>query len=222
MIQLPTVTLIALCTRDIEQTGKALVHSCQGIEFGAVKMVSPYRPHDLPEYVRWEYIAEFPSIDEWNREVFYNLYRYFTTEFCLFVHADGFVVNPQSWNPEWLLYDYIGSPWDEQCAHAIRGPRVQTHELVRVGNSVSLRSHKLCRIPTERSIPWVQYNGDFNEDTQITAHNRRYFTDMGCTFAPLELAVHFGREAEMPENQHVAEPFVFHKWQDRNHIYPRF
>lgn len=219
--QLPNVTLLCLCTRDVEKGAEALKYSMKDIDFGQVRLVSDYRPANLPDTIDWVQVHKMPSIDEWNHEVFYNLWKYFDTEFVLFIHPDGFVVNPQSWRDEFLQYDYIGAPWVIACSEAIRGPRVDTHELVRVGNSVGIRSKKLCKIPSEVNIPWVRYNGDYNEDTQITAHNRKIFIDNGCKFAPLELAVYFGREEEVPEGVHVEHPFLFHKWKDKNAQYPR-
>ncbi len=217
MIQLPAVTLLCIATRDVEASGRALVYSCQGIQFATVKLVSPYRPADLPEWILWEYVTPFPSINEWNHEVFYNLWKYFSTDYCLLIHADGYIVTPDSWTDEFIQYDYCGSPWSLQCAYAIQGGRDQ--ELSRVGNSVSIRSRKLCMLPTQLDIPWQTFNGDTNEDTQLSSHWWHKFKEQGCTKAPLELACKFGREEELPEHAGI-EPFVFHKWTGSNHIYP--
>ncbi len=216
---LPNVTLLCLATRDVESAANALVHSMKGLDYAKVRLVSDYRPQNLPDNIEWKQVHKMSSIDDWNHEVFYNLWKYFDTEFVLFIHPDGFVVNPQSWKDEFLQYDYIGPPWDIECAKAIQGGRDQ--EIVRVGNSVSLRSRKICKVPSEIGLPWRRYNNDFNEDTQITAHNRKAFLQEGIKYAPLELAVQFGREGDMPENVHIESPFLFHKWDGRNKHYPR-
>lgn len=221
-IKLPNVTLLSLCTKDVELGVEALKYSMRNMTFAKAKLISHYKPDNLPSNIEWEYVPKMATIDDWNHEVFYNLWKYFDTEFVLFIHPDGFVVNPQSWKDEFLQYDYIGSPWPMDCAIAIRGPRVATHELVRVGNSVGLRSRKLCKIPSDVGIPWFKYNGDYNEDTQIVAHNRKIFKENGCKFAPIELAVYFGREKEIPEGVHITHPFLFHKWEDKNKDYPKF
>ncbi len=216
---LSNVTLLCLATRNVESAADALIYSMKGIEYGAVKLVSDYRPSNLPDNIEWQQVHKMSSIDDWNHEAFYNLWKYFDTEYVLFIHPDGFVVNPQCWRDEFLQYDYIGPPWDIACAKAIQGGREQ--ELVRVGNSVSIRSRKLCKIPSEIGIPWRRYNNDYNEDTQISAHNRHIFLEQGIKYAPLELAVEFGREGDMPENAHVTHPFLFHKWNGKNSHYPR-
>lgn len=219
-IQLPTVTLIAIATQNVEATGRALVYSCSGIEYGIVKLVSPYRPVDLPDYIQWDEIAPFPNIDEWNEYIVYHLWEHFDTEFCLLVHSDGCVVNPQSWTDEFLAYDYIGSAWSHECAIAIQGGRDQVYS--RVGNSVGIRSRRLCKLPVDAKMEWKRYNADSNEDTFISCHTRRIFEACGMKFAPLGLAMEFGREEDIPECQHITHPFVYHKWHGRNANYPRF
>jgi len=216
MIQLPNVTLIAVATRNHEASFQALLASMKGINFGSVILVSDKLFQDL---IPTHLIEPFPTIDDWNRYMVYDLYKHFDTEFCLLVHADGFVVNPQSWRDEFLNYSYIGSPWSHQCAVAIQGGRDQPYS--RVGNSVGIRSHKLCKLPSEIDMEWKRFNADSNEDTFISCHNRTIFEQHGCTFAPFELAVQFGREEPLPEHEGV-DPFVFHKWQGLNAQYPRF
>lgn len=220
MTSLPTVTLLSLSTRDVEQAGKALVYSCSGINFGCVKLVSPYRPADLPEWILWEYVSPFETIDDWNKYCVYNLWEHFNTEHVLFIHSDGFVVNPQSFKQEWLQYDYTGSPWSHECAVAIQGGRDQQYS--RVGNSVGLRSHKLCKLPAEVGMEWKRYNADSNEDTYISCHNWSEFEKHGCIKMSFEEAIEFGREEQFLQNGHITEPFVFHKWFGKNVIYPRF
>jgi ADP-heptose:LPS heptosyltransferase len=40
-----------------------------------------------------------------------ELYKYFSTDYVLVIQADGYVLNGKSWLPEFLEYDYVGSPW---------------------------------------------------------------------------------------------------------------
>lgn len=172
--------------------------------------------HWKPSQVEHDQIDKFASIDDWNYHLFYNLWKHVDTDFALLIHEDGFVVNPDKWQAAFLDHDYIGSPWTTEVAKAIQGGREQ--ELVRVGNSVSIRSKRLMELPTKIGIPWRPYNNDYNEDTQICAHNRKYFISCGMSFAPVELAVYFGREHEVPEGKGI-EPFVFHKYGGKNKVY---
>jgi hypothetical protein len=189
-LQLPNVTLIALTSLDYEGHRAALDRSKEGVEWGAVKLI-------------WD--ESIRDINDWNKKIIYDLHRYVDTDFAMLIHADGYVTNPDAWDDEFLAYDYVGAPWplptDDYSYRDERG------NLVRVGNSVSLRSTKLMRAVATR--PWRSYYGNTNEDGFITCHNRVWLEEQGCRFAPLELAARFSKEHEIPENQGV-ETFAFH------------
>lgn len=203
MIEIPNVTLVCVTSKNKEAHIKALEYSCRGIHFGAVKLI------DL----------NTNTIDEWNKAMVYDLGKHILTEFALIIHADGFVVNPESWNPDWLNYDYIGAPWplptDDYSYRDVNG------NLVRVGNSVGLRSKKLLDLPRKLNLEWKSYYGNTNEDGFITCHNRHIFEKHGCKFAPFEEAVMFSREVPLPENIGI-DPFVFHRYAGENANYPKF
>jgi hypothetical protein len=223
-IKLPNVTLIAIATKDgdVEKTVEALKYSCKEIDFGEVKLVSHYKPDNLPDYIKYEEIFKMADIDEWNHYLFYYMWKHVDTEFGLLVHSDGFVVNPHLWRDEFLDYDYIGSPWQTPERNDIF--RDINGELIRVGNSVSIRSRKLMKLPYDLAIPWRKYEGNYNEDTQICVHNRHIFLENGIKFADVDIAKYFGREMIIPEGEGI-EPFLFHRYHYPGHPnfnYPRF
>lgn len=193
MLYLPNVTLIALGTTNVEGMYRALEYSQRGIQWGAVKLIT-----EIP----------CPTIDDWNHAIIFDLRRYVDTDFCMLVHPDGFVVNPESWRPEFLNYDYIGAPWPYPTDNY--SYRTPDGEIVRVGNSVSIRSKKMLDLPFELEFAWRSYFGNTNEDGFLTCHNRRILQHFGCKFAPIEVAKYFSREMEIPENQDVESPFAFH------------
>ena len=192
MIKLPNVTLICLSNKDFKGHEKALDKSCEGIEFGAIKMI-------------WD--KDITDINEWNRRIIYELWRYVNTEFALLIHADGYVINPEKWNPDWLNYDFIGAPWplpkDDFSYKDDKG------RLQRVGNSVSLRSKRLLEAPWLYDFEWKSYYGNTNEDGFLCCHNRSKLENLGMKFAPLEVAKYFSKEHEIPENKDII-PFAFH------------
>lgn len=191
-LKLPQVTLIALTNKDFEGHKKAIDKSCEGIEFGAVKLI-------------WD--EKCTSIDEWNRKIIYELNDYVATDFALLTHADGYVIRPDLWRDEFLSYDYVGAPWPLPTDnYSYRTPE---GEIVRVGNSVSLRSKKLLAAPRELNLPWHSYFGNTNEDGFLCVHNRKTLAEHGIKFAPLEVAVHFSKEHEIAENKDL-ETFAFH------------
>lgn len=191
MINLPNVTLIALTNKDFKGHKSAIDKSCKDINFGAVKLI-------------WD--EKCTSIDEWNRRIIQDLWKYVDTTHALLIHADGYVISPLMWRDSWLDYDYIGAPWplprDDYSYRDERG------ELQRVGNSVSLRSLKLMHLASTR--PWKSYYGNTNEDGFICCHNRKWLENQGMKFAPLEVAKHFSKEHEIDENIGL-ETFCFHQ-----------
>lgn len=194
MLKLPNITLVALGShRYIEGMYRALDHSRRDIEWGDVKMITS---------------IDCKSIDEWNKAIIYELRNFIETDYCMLIHPDGFVVHPESWRDEFLNFDYIGAPWPIPTDdYSYRTP---DGEIVRVGNSVSIRSRKILNLPYELEFAWRPYYGNTNEDGFLTCHNRRILQHFGCKFAPIETAKWFGRELDIPENREVESPFSFH------------
>lgn len=193
MLKLPQVTLVALGNTNVLGMANALERSSREIEWGAVKLITEL--HCM-------------SIDEWNHAIIFDLRRFIDTDFCMLIHPDGFVVNPESWRPEFLNYDYIGAPWPLPTDdYSYRTP---DGEIVRVGNSVSIRSKEMLHLPYQLEVVWRSYFGNTNEDGFLTCHNRRLFQHYGARYAPIEVAKHFSREMDIPENADVESPFAFH------------
>lgn len=196
MINLPQVTLICLTNKDFEGHRDAIEASTAGINFGAVKLI-------------WD--EKITDIDEWNRKIIYDLPKYVDTTHALLIHADGYVIDADKWNPEWLELDYIGAPWPlptDNYSYLDDLGRLQ-----RVGNSVSLRSKRLMDIVATAPIGYFwsfkKKYGNTNEDGFICCHNRSYLDQRRCKFATLEQAVHFSKENAIPENEGI-DTFAFH------------
>lgn len=202
MLELNNVTLICLTNAKLVEHQKALDISSEKIKFGAVKLI--HRP-------------DIDTIEAWNKAIFFELGDYVDTDYAILVHSNGFIVNPKLWKNEWLLYDYAGSPFplptDNFSYRDVNGV------VQRVGNSVGLRSKKLLDLPKKLNIEWKAFHGYTNEDGAIAVNYRHIFEKNGCKFMPLEEAIYFGRENEIPENQGVDKTFVFHNYNGRNAIY---
>jgi hypothetical protein len=201
MLRLPNVTLCAFGSTNIEGMEKALEESSRKIKFGEVKLIN----HPCN------------GIDEWNRNIVYELGSYINTDFAILIHPDGYIVNPDCWTNDFLKYDYIGSPWplpsptDHVSYRGFRDGKIK-----RVGNSVSLRSKKLMDLPKKINMEWKAYHGFTNEDGYICVNKHHVFEDNDCYFAPVELAAHWGREHDVEENKEIEKTFTFHQ-----HFSPR-
>lgn len=192
MLKLPEITLVAVTDIDRKGCWEALEKSSEGIEWGATLLLQP----------------ELGSIDAWNKYIIYDLHLYITTPYVMLIHPDGYVVNPSLWKDEFLDYDFIGAPWP--LPHDDFSYRTPDGVLVRVGNSVSLRSKKLLELPTKFNLEWKSYYGNTNEDGFLCVHNREALEQHGIRFAPLSVAVHFSKEHELEENQGI-QTFAFHQ-----------
>jgi hypothetical protein len=219
MLKLENVTLIALTSIRIPQVIKALEYSCKGIQFGSVKLASDTKPENLPHFIKHEYTERSSNIDEWNYNIIYNLSKHIETDYAILIHDDGFIVNPDSWKEEFLEYDYIGAPWplpsDDYSYRDING------EIIRQGNSVSLRSKKLIDLPNKLNLEWKDFHGFTNEDGFICVNYRHRYIEEGCKFADIDVAKYFSHETMIPEIQGI-KPFAFHRHHGTNSIYPNY
>ena len=219
MLKLPNITLIALTSVRIPETIKALEYSCREIEFGSVKLASDIKPDNLPNYIQHEYTEKSSTIDEWNYNIIYNISKHVNTDFCILIHDNGFVVNSESWRDDFLDYDYIGAPWpipkDNFSYRDING------NIIRQGNSVSLRSKKLLDVPNKLNLEWKSFHGYTNEDGFICVNYRHKYLEEGCKFADINVAKYFSHEHMIPEINGI-KPFAFHNYLGTNSQYPKF
>jgi hypothetical protein len=215
MINLPEVTLICISSVNLQQTYYAFHKSVEKINFGAVKLVTHEKPEDLPDFIEYSECYKIDSINDYSFYCIYNLTNHVETSHCLLIQADGFVINPEMWDPIFLNYDYIGAPW-EWNENAYIDP-FGNHQ--RVGNGgFTLRSKKLLDVPKSYYVEFDVNQGDFYkhmnannfaEDGNICVHNRHIYEKAGCIFAPVEVAARFSHEKQISETQGI-KPFGFH------------
>ena len=193
MLKLPNITLIALTNLKFNEHKEALDKASEGIEWGARKII-------------WD--ESIKSIDDWNYKIIFELHNYVQTDFAFLFHADGYPIRPEKWMDSFLDYDFIGAPWPlPNDSFSYRTPE---GGLVRVGNSVGLRSKRLLELPAQLGLEWKSYYGNTNEDGFLCVHNRKILEENGVKFAPLEVAKYFSKEIEIPENKDI-ETFAFHQ-----------
>lgn len=207
-IQLPDVTLIAPTGLRIPDTVAAFIKCCEGIDFGAVKLVAPEEPEGFPSYMSFEKCNEMDSYLKYNDYVFKNLISHVNTSHCLLIQYDSWIIHPELWDDEWLNYDYIGAPWAIKDDAYIAW---HTYEHVRVGNGgFSLRSKRLLSIPQALNLSLTQEQGFYNEDGNICCYHRTDFLAAGTEYAPVDIATRFSYETPLDENFGI-KTFGFHK-----------
>ena len=190
-IKLPTVTLFAASSVEIDHTQDSLKISSYEIEFASIKFLTSKKPKiNFPEI---EYI-EIPEIDinGYNKIMINDLHKYFDTSHCLIVQSDSFVINPNEWTNEFLKYDYIGAPWTKTI-NPKKNLQIDLKKN-RVGNGgFSLRSKKLAA--TTKDINLSDLNVPLITEDVVTCHY--LYEDLikkGISFAHIELASKFSVE----------------------------
>ncbi|HEY2864907.1 MAG TPA: DUF5672 family protein [Casimicrobiaceae bacterium] len=189
MITLPTVTLCCIDTRNHALALRALLLSMTNVAFARVLFITDRDPRQRG--IDTVPIPPLESRDGYSGFVLKQLRQHIATDHVLLVQWDGYVVEPASWQSEFLACDYIGAKWPwHGDGHT-------------VGNGgFSLRSRKLL---TALADPRIVLQG--NEDDTICRHQRPLLeAEFGIRFASEPLADQFSFEADFP----VGRPFGFH------------
>lgn len=180
-LSLPSVSLVAVTSVNVEATIGALRASMREVDFGSIKLLTDMLGAPLDGIERVP-IAPIRSASAYSRFILHNLLDHVSTDFVLLIQWDGFVIDRALWEDGFLRYDYIGAPWPQFD---------DGHD---VGNGgFSLRSRKLleaCRDPAFRpSHP---------EDVAIGRVNRRWLeTAHGIRFADAARARRFSKERDL-------------------------
>jgi hypothetical protein len=190
-LALPTVTLCAVSSVNLDATLAALGASLDQIEFAQCLLFTDTAPVAIDPRVQVVEIPRIHSACDYSKFMLDELAAHLKTDHCLTVQWDGFILDARQWKPEFLDYDYIGAPW----------PKFGTGEDVGNGG-FSLRSRRLveaCRDP--------DFVRGAAEDVAICRVNRSFLErDFGLRFADRKIAEHFAFERNIPTNK----TFGFH------------
>lgn len=202
-LELPNVTAICIDGKALTLKKRAnyelivkYMTSC--INFASVKLLMIEDPHiESAEFIK---IDPLVSYSDFNQFCLSEPVKHVDTEFCLIFQEDGFVLNPELWNPAFLEYDYIGAPWPPLP------PWPEPTQIDRrVGNGgFCIRSKKLLEAVKDLKA----HN---NEDTTIVITNRTQLEAAGIQIAPLDIAVDFSIERQVTSLQSLTTCFGFHE-----------
>ncbi len=215
MINLPTVTLLGIDCVDFDRLALAAKICTENFNFAEVKLLSSLPTNQHKHAVHIEHLD---SVEKYSEFVITKLNDYVETDHVLIFQYDGFILNPDAWTDEFLMYDYIGSPilindW------AIRtfdlDPKTNGDWVVGNGG-FCLRSKKLLsRLQSmDKAGEFVGYHA---EDVVICIKKRSELESQGFTFAPIELAEQFSFEYGTVDGRIAwTNEFGFHglKWSD--------
>lgn len=216
---LEDITLLSITSVDVDLAKNALMISQELCKFESIKLLSPMKPAGLLSSI--EHIS-IPPIDflGYSKFMIEDLHKYVDTKFCLVVQADGFVLNPQLWDAQFLEYDYIGAPWPTIVGLS-NNPQGFSFDKNRIGNGgFSLRSKKLLEACSQ-----IKFDGlDLpikSEDVIICHYFYEEMLKAGIKFAPIDLASQFSIESHIPGlNADLKNSFGFHgkHWLSNNYL----
>ena len=175
MIKDKTITLFCLSTDLPAQSLKVMKH-CYSVfpYFDEIKLLSSYSGRD--DKVEIVEVDNVKSGNDYNKFMVESIDTYIDTDFCLVVQNDGYILNPQSWDDNFLNYDYIGAPWpwfDNTCGNG----------------GFSLRSKKILSLASKLKHP-----DGIPEDNIYCLHERNYFTNQGMIFSDPVVGARFSFE----------------------------
>jgi len=205
MINLKNTTLVVVDTKQPHLAVKALEKTCESIDFKRVILFSDKKPFNFNNKFEFIEIPNITNLVEYSKFIVNKLPDYIDTDFVFSIHHDGFVINPDKWNDDFLKYDWIGAPWKKDAHFLYKGERV--------GNGgVSIRSKKLMDLAK-------MYDCDNHEDTFICCNLRPFLANKGIKFAPLDLAAKFSIEFGSDDlNVEFEDVFAFHGKHTPKHI----
>jgi hypothetical protein len=202
--ELSDVTLVSVTGVDSDATLYAMQRCLSGLRFARAILIASAPPSTLDPRV--EYIRIGPmNYAGYSRFILKELHNYITTSHALVVQADGFVINADRWNPDWLRFDYIGAPFPP----VIKVGKYDIELTNRVGNGgFSLRSRRLLQLVSEIKLETLRYP-TINEDMIVCHLLHDYLVGKGSRFADIETAADFSID-ERPFGRTFATTFGFH------------
>jgi len=215
MLILDNVTLITVDGVDPDLCQKSLMYCAKKIQFSSIKLLSFKNPNKEEKNI--EYI-KIPKLNwnEYNRFIIRNLNSYVSTNYCLLIQTDGFVINPGLWTDDFLKYDFIGAPlsdypaWLESQTSDFKTKFFENNfseSRWPMNGGFSLRSKHLL----ELSAKCPGFPDNIAEDIYITLYYRNWFEQNNAKFAPRSLAYSFSKENPLQEGEYdFLKCFGFH------------
>lgn len=189
-IDLRNVTLVCVDTADENRAIKAMLECNQYCHFHE-KLLFGVRDGITPDDIQIITITKLRGKNDYSRFILKELYTYIQTPFVMICQYDGYIINPEAWDPAFLNYDYIGAPWwykDENNVgnggFCIRSKRLM-ETVATFGNTDSNEDHMICRV-------WGPV-----------------LKVLGFTFAPESIAERFSWESN-PLHQRYQGSFGYH------------
>ena len=215
MLDLSSVTLICAASVVVPETIKSFERCKTVANFGAVKLLTDVDTD-------YEHAIKIPRLNthvEYSLFCLYRLHEFVDTRHMLIAQHDSWIINPQTWDPSWLNYSFIGPLFIHQ--HKICNLSVGT-------GGFSLRDRDLMAHASTLGPRWdhsdpestrvVQERLGNYEDGAVSFLFRGQLEAKGFTYAPPNEAVKFAQGGNTDKDYWFERPFGFHGfWPNINH-----
>lgn len=203
-LSLPSVTLMAIDCIDANRAINVLEHCKKMADFGAVKLLT----HIPVQYQHRVRIKPLNSLIAYSIFMLTKVHEFIETDHVLIVQRDGWILNPESFNPAWLDLDFIG-------------PIFVQYDKVGSGG-FSLRSKRLMQNVAYNTPEWnwtqkqaeeIQETRGYYEDGVICLSNLY----SKFKIANIEQSAQFAQGGNRNPQYFRDRPFGFHRtWQQIN------
>jgi len=215
-LSLDRVSLICVTSTDIEASLFAMIESVKNIDFAdRLLITSESSCNSMIESISEKYsirilhIEPLRSINEYSAFLLKDLHKYFSSDYCLIMQWDGWIINYNYWDQKFLDYDYIGAVWPKEIWPEKEG--------FRVGNGgFSLRSKKLCIASNEiLNLSKLDLKNIIEDQFLAETHRRKLESEFNIKFAPEKIAEKFSIE----RGKWNDESFGFHGFFNFNKVF---
>lgn len=198
-LQLPDVTLLCADGVNAQRASNVIEHCKSMCDFGAIKLCT-HLPVDSEHRVE---IMPLNSLIAYSIWCLTEMHKHIETSHVQIVQRDGWILNPLSWNNDWLNYDYIG-------------PLFVQHDDVGSGG-FSMRSKRIMEAAAKRIGDWdgtedhaqfLQVNKARSYEDGVLAMTMRY--DGLWNYAPPEQAAKFAQGGNKGGKYYEPYPFGYH------------
>ena len=178
MLNLPSVTLLCVETRDPDLAHWAIERCLMGVNFARVVLLTNLdRVSKQKQGIDYFQAPPIKTTKEYSDLLLSDLTPYIVGSHVLIIQWDSFIIHPHLWSDAYLNYDYIGPVWPH-------------HSETPVGNGgFSLRSKRLIDV--------IQKPGVIKkhpEDYCICSDNKHFLAQYGMKIAPVDVAEQFAVE----------------------------
>lgn len=202
-LNLKDITLTAIGCKDFDKANRAVKICMHYCDFYAVKLFTHIVSNE-------EYIIPVKemSYDDYNYFMVKGINKYVESPYMLFIHPDGWILNPDAWDNSWKDYDYIGAPWwyDDDNNVGNGGFTLRTKKLLDfLANDPEIK-------PIDKFTHGITNVAGFTpEDHVICRIYGNYLKSRGFKFAPEEVASKFSIEGNGKYVNRWTSQFGFHR-----------